>query len=370
MPTTTMWMAIVAAALPQPSPATWTLVEDLRIGAHDGPSALTVVSHATTNSREDVLFLAQPQERVIRRFDARSGRPLGVFGRRGSGPGEFQSISGMAFRNDTLFAADLFQGRIEAFSAEGVHLETITVRSVEYGQVSARSLAPSGFVWGESLFHVSPGAETDRPILLMDREGRTVRVVAEQPMGGAAGAAVAPSGRVLFFVQPFALLRHLRAYAPDGASMVFVDAAGAGGGGNDAHFTLTKYSDQGHEIFRFRVSYTPRPLPREVRDSILGSFTLTLGSPARARSVVNLPEAGPPVEAVLIDTVGRTWLRRMFVRTSEPNLIILDEAGVVVARATVPAHVRLLHGTRSHIWGVMEDESGVPIVVRYTIVER
>jgi hypothetical protein len=54
MPTTTLRMAIVAAALLQPPPATWTLVEDLWIGAHDGPSALTVVSHATTDETRNL----------------------------------------------------------------------------------------------------------------------------------------------------------------------------------------------------------------------------------------------------------------------------------------------------------------------------
>jgi hypothetical protein len=362
-------MTLTLILMQQPAPSGWRLVEDLRIGEADGPGALTAVSALVTSRDESLVFVGQPQEQTIRVFDAATGSFLSNVGRSGQGPGEFRSISRLSVRGDTMFVADLFQQRLVWFSISGDHIQTAAIRSRSQPSVSAVVPAPEGLFWGESPFRPGLRGPMERPLVLMDVEGRTEAVVAVQSMAGGSGAVVA-GDRVAVFMQPFATLRHLRAFAPDGSAVVVVDTEN-GGGRRDGTYLVLKITPRADTVFSARLIHRPTRLPQQVRDSIYASFSTIFGGSRRgmrlAREHVDVPEIAPPVADVVVDVRGRTWVRRAFPDAGEPNLLILDRNGVVVAVAQIPDRVRMLHVSTRHVWGVEADELGVPFVVRYLI---
>src|SRR5687767_14246029 len=123
--------ASVVLALPllltvQPAsaqPQRWAAVRDLVIGtSEDGPAALTDVTDIALGS-DGAVYVAQPQEQLVRVFDA-GGRPRRTIGRRGRGPGEFTSVQDLSWRGDTLIVSDPVSQRISGFTTSGRNVFT------------------------------------------------------------------------------------------------------------------------------------------------------------------------------------------------------------------------------------------------------
>lgn len=355
----------------------WTLTEELRIGELDGPGALTAVGAVITNADESVVYVSQPREQVIRFFDAASGALLGTIGRSGEGPGEFRSITRLSFRSDTLFASDLFQLRYSAFSATGeTHLTRKVVSRPAPGierSVSPVVPAGEGIVWGESMIPVASiavGRTKTLPVVLMDESGEVVATVVRHDMEGAAKSVVA-GNRVSVFLQPMADLRSLHNYAPDGSAIVVAEVAGRASGRGS--FVVTKVTSHRDTIFHKVYSYPIRRLPEEVRDSIYRFYAGTFGVEPFARSLrlaqehVDVPDAAPPIAAVVADTRGGTWLLRHMPPEGRANLLVLDRAGGLAAMASLPEGVELMHVSDRYVWGVEYDRLGVPYLVKYRV---
>lgn len=91
-----------ARAVYAQSPAQWRLTPDLRIGSlDDAEQSLTTIAGVSIGP-DGLIFIAQPRDWNVRVHDA-AGRFVRVIGRKGGGPGEFESISAVHWRSDTLY---------------------------------------------------------------------------------------------------------------------------------------------------------------------------------------------------------------------------------------------------------------------------
>src|SRR3990172_8419254 len=97
--------AVLASALPTGAQSipVLTITRDLRIDAaeHD-LSPITWLTVSPTGN----IAVSQPQDGLIRFFDAR-GSSLGSFGRKGRGPGEFDTPSRVGWIAETLWVGDM-----------------------------------------------------------------------------------------------------------------------------------------------------------------------------------------------------------------------------------------------------------------------
>ena len=83
----------------------WVGEPEIRIGSIDDPEqALGTIGHVVIGP-DGELFVSQPESGNIRVFNP-DGRLSRIIGRRGKGPGEFENISYIGFKGDTLFATD------------------------------------------------------------------------------------------------------------------------------------------------------------------------------------------------------------------------------------------------------------------------
>ena len=112
-------LGLVGATASQDRPPNWDLIEDLRIGAVEGPNALSAVHRLTVDARGDRVYVPQEMSGRVRVFDARSGESLYAMGRSGEGPGEFRLIGVIGWTADTLYVTDFLLARISYFSPDG-----------------------------------------------------------------------------------------------------------------------------------------------------------------------------------------------------------------------------------------------------------
>ncbi len=94
----------------------------------------TDVALAADGSR---LFVTDSAAHRIVVFETSSGTLLGTFGRRGTGPGEFNFPSSLVTTSDgVLYVVDQMNARIQLFDAEGEYLDEFGERGTGFGNFS------------------------------------------------------------------------------------------------------------------------------------------------------------------------------------------------------------------------------------------
>jgi hypothetical protein len=369
-----LWLLAPTIALAQ-TPR-WSLVPEMRIGSPDDPSyALTRVS-AVTVGPDGRLDVAQPMDANLRVFD-RSGEFVRTIGRRGQSPGEFQDITSMGWRGDSLWVVDLLLSRVTYFSPDGTHLHTARVAGpmLEY---SSRPTAPE-VVFGDGSILAVPmtGDRPDievLPILRLDRVGGLLGEVARIRVAGefkrARGAGFGVSIRLPVRDNT------LWGVSPDGAHLVLVDRPIAAAA-DAARFHVTKLDAAGDTVFHRRFRYVPRPVPEGVQDSIrarYAEFWARAIDPATARELARDSIPFPPFQAPVSDFFvardGRIWLQRERLGMREVEWLVLAADGGIAGSVGVPAEVMLRYADGEVVWGVEEDRLEVPYLARYRVVRR
>ena len=119
------------------------------------------------------LYILDAGNNRIQKLDS-AGKFIKTIGRKGQGPGEFQSAHSMDIDNENnLFVFDVRTRRIEVFSSDGKPLRTLKFRAFSTGHI--RLLKTSLFVRGGSLdFGIVMGSVKKLPKLLemIDQNGK------------------------------------------------------------------------------------------------------------------------------------------------------------------------------------------------------
>ncbi len=89
------------------------------IGADQGEETyLLMAARPAALGNDGTLYVIEPRDKKVHIF-SRDGAHLGSFGRRGSGPGEFNSLSRMIVDGEYLYFMDTMQNRITITTSEG-----------------------------------------------------------------------------------------------------------------------------------------------------------------------------------------------------------------------------------------------------------
>jgi hypothetical protein len=369
--------ALLAAVAPagvfgQKSVERWILMPELRVGSLDGPIAFANITQVVASADERRLYVRDGREASIRILDAATGAQMGRVGRGGQGPGEFEVLGRIGLKQDTLCAVDPRQARIVFFSSDGDHIRTVGPLLVKHPagrfHVVPFAVSVSGDVWSERLGSdgILNGSVTSFAIALVSRNGEFRRHVADRDVAGIVAKAAVGNSFLIF--EPPLAKRSVRNYAPDGSSLVTVEAAA------NAQFVVTRFGPNGDTLYRRSFGYTPQRVPALVRDTILRQYargfsrSLSPGQAmAAARNIVPFPDVQPPVSAITVSTSGAVWLRREESGTPDVEWLVLTPSGSVQAAVRVPSDVAIMTVTTAAVWGSRNDRDGVPYLVRYRI---
>ncbi len=293
----------------------WEVVE----GQHPTADSLGDLSGIALD-RQGVVYVSDAAAARIWVFD-RDGRSQRAIGRKGKGPGEFQSPTGIAIGPDgrlyvrnleqvVSFAADPATGRLTRYAA------TFT------GPLMSdwRSTRATRFSVDRHLFHVGEGVvELTRRAMMYQvytLDGRFVDSIpvppfANLPMSTARYQETANSGRMVRGVThvPFAP-RPVWDITTRGTLIL----------GDGTSYRLREQDRTGKVLREFTRSVVPERIPPAERrdsvaalkariDSIPVPLERVIGMPADVRAM-RLPEVFPPIAAVYATPDGRVWVRR------------------------------------------------------------
>lgn len=311
-------------------------------------------------------------------FDAR-GSLLRSIGRKGQGPGEFETPVDAGFHGDSLWVWDQRLFRLTWFDPLG---GTLSDHPFPREQLPGSPwLSHGGRPLSSGTFLLRVGISSQIaadtvlpvPVLLLDGQGQR-RLVAELPAEHSRQAVIPFSGsdRQLFMSQPISAQPIVE--AESGGSWFFtlrqpVRLA------NEPVVTITRYDPTGREIDDFAISFTPRPMTRGARgaltDNLLEAMPPAL-RPELERSQVErawwVPEIFPPVQQAFADSSG-FWLRREgFPGVRDPAIWQrYDLRGRLVASVQLPGDLHGLTTTPTSIVGVRHDALGVPLLHWYEV---
>jgi hypothetical protein len=331
-----------------------------RVGAVDGPAALTRIGAVTVDSALN-LYIAQPAEQVVRVFN-RNGELVRTIGRRGDGPGEMRHITSIGLRHDTLWISDSRLRRMSMFSLTG--------RFHYSFQWQQAVLAPGSFLADGSIVPVwilegNAQAPSAWPVTRMRRDGTVIDTIAM-----AAGPRnIMVQGRAISHPFPDTPLWE---YFADGRGLVMVQRS-APSSAASASFGVTWMTESGRKIGAREVGYNPVSVPRATIDALRETYA-TRGAPAdylrdldqALRQIRYLP----PVTAVAAASADAVWVAREAQARQLRSWCRLTRDTQPIACVALPPGSRVVAADTAHVWVREIDDLGVEYVARYGFSRR
>lgn len=325
------------------------------------------------------IVLSHPSEAVLRRL--RSGERIpATIGRRGGGPGEFQSIVTLGWVAGDLWVYDRSNVRVTVLDAAGRLRREFRVPTVFDGRSDQAGSTPHSY-----------GLPWVRAILPDDRY-----VVEARPRGNPEQMRNAVSA-LLRVEQDSSLATEILSFPPvdchrevlvDGNpgsiripfcvdALVGVDPRGSYAvaiEGNAPPGSMARWCLTTVEIAtgsRQQRCHTERATPVTNRDVDTALARLEERAPhpdlkRAARALDRLPKYFPLFRAIKIGPDGTTWLERWW-GGGPRRWVVLDRAGAVVTSVSVPNGLEIRAVERDRALGVLESEDGVESVAELRI---
>lgn len=384
--------ALVAMLAHEPQPARaqqralrLELVREFVIdGNAPGSAALTSVNGLAV-ARDGSIFVLQPQEALLRRYD-REGAFLGVAGRRGDGPEEFRFVSRAGWVGDSLWVIDDARRRIVYVAAAG-HVIRAESDWVARFDSSTNSFLAALLSDGSALVVVHPTITARTPLrpgaklslMRETRAGVSERIV-EFPLEssplGTYDRPDRPEGRRRqAFSQPF-VDRPLFGTSPQGDLVVTVERRAPST--SVGTFIIRRFGADGRSLNERSYEFASESVRQPYADSVLNALIEmetrvppgTSEVPPRAaisqgisRALI-VPRYFPPFDQLVVGADGTLWLRSM---AHKDLWSLIASTGEIFGQIRLPASARLLYGSRDMVWFVEYDMNDVPMLVRGSV---
>ncbi|MDE2719179.1 hypothetical protein [Candidatus Palauibacter polyketidifaciens] len=374
----------------------WELEETLRLGSPDGEDALTYVRDLATRPDGSIYLLQSWDPIRVFRSD---GRPAGMIGRQGEGPGEWAlPLRHAGWLGDTLWVSHRLGTQF--LSADGEEIRRVSFRirlPAEGSHLSPGRPLPDG------TFLPSRSVNEDAGLFLKAGRAALRRV-------SASGEIVDTLAMVERHLGPYALEHETDRYGwgvmtshplgpwsgeswlpvaatPDGAAVVLIGKVREEG--EDASFDLLQIRFDGDTLLHRTVPYKLRPITRaeaslqreRMADQLArGGSPWDTSNPERKRRIgrelITFPEHYPPVRRIVAGGDGSMWLLREAWPDPADIWEIYGEDGELEGSVRIegPAdhddwdpRLRILRASRTEVWATTLGEFGVPYVHRYRV---
>lgn len=381
----------------------------MRIGDVDDPAVGFSRVAAVDVDRDGHVYVVEASVPEIRVYDP-SGALLNRIGRRGAGPGEFESAPfrfGVA--GDTVWAVTYGPDRITLFDRDGTLLSARRTESVvvplphAYGYVVPWMMRPDGmfashmarvaFSRDDPPTGVRPSDSIPVPFVLFDRTGAVTDTMGwagrppprlwRPPTPGERAREFIDVGGRRYAVPHPPTTRPWWEPLPDGYLLVEAPPAAAQ---DDGSFTVTRFGLSGDTLYSRTFHYRPVRYSATELDSIAARAArgepggmvpyspirraAPAGWEAAARSLrdaMSFPEFKPPIENVWVAQDEALWLRLSSEDESTARWVVLDARGRPRGDIVLASKIRILWSRGDVFWGVEPDQLDVPWLVRFRI---
>lgn len=353
----------------------WEVAE----GLHPTADSLGRLSGIAVD-KQGVVYVSDAADARVWVFDA-AGRSVGSIGRRGRGPGEFESPTGVAVGNDGLlyvrdvtqvqrFAADASTGRLtrlhDSFRGPALTDWTSTrpSRFDAQGRFYYPQFGPVDRTKRTGVYHIYSPA------------GALVDSITVPPFPGAPSSTAwvqlsANGGRVLRGLNhvPFAALPSWDVTTR--GTLVTTDGK---------QYLLREVDGRGNLVREYRGTAAPLPIPRAERqdslaalrarwDSVSAPPSQILGVPDDVRNL-ELPTVFPPIMGTYAGADGSLWVRRWVPAAGHRTVFdVFAATGELVGSVTLPRFLAVSPSpvlSLSGIWAIgIDPETGANTVLHF-----
>ena len=356
------------------------------------------------------LFVGEAMVPEIRVYEP-DGALVRRIGRRGAGPGEFESPPRFGVAGDTVWTIEMGGAtRIALFDTDGAVLATGRTDGVAvalpsgYGYVLPWTMRADGMFTGrfarvayghsDSPTGVQPTDSIPWPAVLFDPTGAVTDTLAwihkppprmwRPPSEVEAGReSLESGGRTIWLPRPPAAYPWWES-VEDGH--VIVDAP-APADPDDGVFIVTRVDLAGDTVYSTPIHYTPAPYTGAELDTIAaraargGPGGMVPYAPGRPpppdweatanliRANMEFPPFRLPVRYPWVSDDGAVWIRLTGDETGTARWIILDPDGTPRGRLDLPADIRPLWTDGDSFWAAAPDDLEVPWLVHYRLGE-
>jgi hypothetical protein len=384
-------------ALTSRAPVRWTVTREADVPGNDAQPIEAQPRHATAGPNGSLYFHASDWRGLASMINVRvvdsSGRALPNIGRKGKGPGEFETVQALGFLGDSLWVYDWFLQRVTYFWNSGQSVDTEPL-SPPNGM--ARTFGTIAILRDRSVI-----ATLERPSRLSASVGPEAYTIVRLPQlqqGVAARTAdsvgvlkvprvyLLPLGftednkRRVTMVHPWPMQDHFAA-SSDGSEFVtvrFLDRIG---------YEVIARNSKG-VIFDTKIEAAAVPAPNErlsawADAAASGPYKgaaqrsgITVAALAKAmREAAEQTKYLSPVSAVFVSPSHHIWVAReqrwpegsSSAPADSLRLDVIDPNGKLIAYVQLPARARVLAVAVDRIWAVEEDADEGRRIVRYHI---
>ncbi|MGH7583954.1 MAG: hypothetical protein ACREL5_12080 [Gemmatimonadales bacterium] len=366
-------MSLRAQAFPGAARPTATLTRDLRIDANTADlSAVTWLAV----SRNGTIAVGQAQDHLIRFFDS-AGRSLGTFGRDGAGPGEFRRLDRAGWIGDTLWVTDDALSRYTLISPDRKLLRNSPVATGVKSRTDtsgdAMVIGSAALYWdGSQLMEIIlPSTAALRPAWAHDdqhTDSRLVLVLVSSTGEFKTQTAFSPHDQCgQAMLDAYRFCGHPK-YGADPTSQYLAWGIGSVAGADSGKYRITLFRPDGRTVFSRQYRFVAQPIPAPLLDSIadLARKSHPRAIPDNMKPTIDPPRVYPPLESVMVESDGTTWVGLRRVDAGSP-WVVLSPRGDVIGMLIAPDDVKLMVAGADVVWGTETDPDGLESVVRFRV---
>jgi hypothetical protein len=319
-----------------------------------------------------VLAVAQPQDGQILLF-ATNGQRVGTLGRKGSGPGEFQAISGLGWKQDTVWVVDNRTHRLTFFRGNGRLLRTVPLptTTADSPAPAVRALRSPRLVavgaTGRMLFRASgvpsrTGGRAFTPrrtwIVGAGADGSLGDTVWTEPPNDCRRAVAGAEILLPFCAQPIV------EFSSDGSRTIHVREVRHER--DSAVVEVTAVAATGRTVFTRQIRVQATHIPESTRDST--AREMRSGEPVvvalQAGYVV--PRFYPAIVHVALAGTGDAWLGlRADREATYREWIVIDGNGLSHRTTRLPRNTNPVAAEIRGLWAGVPDEEGVENILLF-----
>jgi hypothetical protein len=337
-----------------PTPYTPLPAPVLTIGTEGDPDYEFVSITAAFRLPNGAIAVADRQTTSIRIYSDK-GLLTGKLGRQGEGPGEFRSISELFVTGDTLTTFDSRLFRLTHYLAGGTLVGTQPVRTAEDRRVHVTGRLASGR-WLVTTPHSpswtqGPGVYRDtlQVGLLAPAASGPVRWLGSFP--GASLFAYMPGENKSQWAVGWLF------FAPTSLVELVGDTVVVGDTGVPE---LKYYRPDGRLLRQVALPIAAPDLSRHRAEARDEALTQQGANPGYIQASYEAPRPAPHYRDVLVASDGQLWIRLFEDRPAGlVPYVILDAAGNVRARISLPARSRVLSVQRPWVLVILRDDNDV-----------
>jgi hypothetical protein len=322
------------------APSSLDLIKDLRIGDNpdDENYMFSQIGGVMVDVDEDIIVIDE-KEVVIKVYD-KTGKHLRTFGKRGGGPGEFNSARRISLiGGKDIVVLDRGNNRLSYYSKDGKCRKEISLG--KYSSISRAKPDSRGFIYADTM--TVDGDKGIYEIVKFDPELNEIGTLAKAEQ-----------------VRKFPEMNPVPEWF---MYMVMEDDRFIWGW--NAKYELTIHDPDGKSVKKITKDYDPVRITKKEQEKIMEESFGDMEIPDMIKIV--FPKSYPPFYYFICDDVGRIYVRTQ--RENDQGDLkwdVFDEEGVYILSFFLPPG-ELLYCIRNDCayTFINEPENGIPVVLRY-----